>query len=64
MWIGKCPKQFKPNYYQRYVDDLFLLFDNSDQINKFEKYMNSRHKNIKFTKEVEKDNSTFFRYSH
>ena len=60
IWIGKCPKQFKPNYYQRYVDDLFLLFDNSDQINKFEKYMNSRHKNIKFTKEVEKDNSLPF----
>ena len=37
-----------------YVDDIFLLFDDSSQINKFEKYMNSRHKNIKFTKEIEK----------
>ena len=43
-----------------YLDDIFLLFDDSSQINKFEKYMNSRHKNRKFTKEIEKDNSLAF----
>ena len=25
IWIGKCPKQFKLKYYQRYVDDIFLV---------------------------------------
>ena len=60
IWIQKCPKQFKPKYYQRYVDDIFLLFDDSTQINKFEKFMNSRHKNIQFTKEIEKENSLSF----
>ena len=43
IWIVKCPKQFKPKYYQRFVDDVFLLFDDSSEINKFEKYMHLRN---------------------
>ena len=60
IWISKCPKQFRPKCYRRYVDDIFLLFDDQSHVNKFEKYLNSRHKNIKFTKEIEKDNSLSF----
>ena len=60
IWLSKCPKQFKPRYYQRYVDDIFLLFDDSSQINKFDKYLNSRHKNMRYTKEIENDNSLSF----
>ena len=59
-WISECPLQFKPKYYQKYVDDIFLLFEDSSQVNKFDKYMNSRHKNMKFTKEIETDNSLPF----
>ena len=60
IWLSKCPNQFKPKYYRRYVDDIFILFEDSNQVNKFEKFMNSRHKNINFTKEIETDNCLSF----
>ena len=56
IWIKKCPKQFSPLYYKRYMDDTFLLFSSSDKVNKFHKYINSRHKNMKFTFEIEENN--------
>ena len=40
-WLNNCPKQF------RYVDDIFVLFESEDHIKKFEKYLNSRHNNMK-----------------
>ena len=60
IWINDCPKQFKPRYYRRYVDDLFILFNDPNHVNKFEKYLNSRHKSMKFTKEIEQENSLSF----
>ena len=59
-WLKTCPKQFKPVCYQRYVDDIFCLFENESHINKFEKFINSKHKNITFTKELEKDSKLSF----
>ena len=56
MWLDKCPLQFKPKYYCRYVDDIFLMFEKQDHVKKFLKYMNSRHHNIKFTFEEEHNN--------
>ena len=35
VWIKKCPKQFKPEYYNRYMDDTFLLFTSEDHVKKF-----------------------------
>jgi len=55
-WLDECPLSFKPSYYRRYVDDTFLLFDNADHIPLFLQYLNSKHENIKFTYEVEKNN--------
>ena len=26
-WLRSCPLQFKPTFYRRYVDDIFLMFD-------------------------------------
>ena len=26
LWLNKCPKQFRPTYYRRYMDDTFVLF--------------------------------------
>ena len=26
-WLYNCPKQFRPVYYIRYVDDIFVLFE-------------------------------------
>ena len=54
----KCPLQFRPKYYRRYVDDIFLMFESRDHVKKFLKYINSRHPNIQFTCE-EKCNNKF-----
>ena len=59
-WLNDCPVQFKPKFFRRYVDDIFLLFDKRDQVNKFLRYMNSRHRNIKFTYEEEDNNTLAF----
>ena len=59
-WIGECPLQFKPLYYKRFMDDTFIVFDNSEQATNFLTYMNNRHPNIKFTMEVENDNKLPF----
>ena len=47
-WLKNCPKAFKPVYYKRYVDDIFVLFEKPEQVSRFVNYMNKRHKNIKF----------------
>ena len=60
IWLDECPLSFKPLVYKRYVDDTFLLFRDPEQIPKFLAYLNTRHKNIKFTVELEKDNSLPF----
>ena len=60
IWIEKCPKQFRPVYYNRFMDDTFLLFFSQDHVLKFKKYINTRHKNMNFTHEIEKNNSLAF----
>ena len=50
-WLENCPEQFKPKFYKRYVDDLFLLLENPNQVTPFLNYLNSQHSNIKFTME-------------
>ena len=59
-WLENCPAQFKPAYYRRYVDDVIVLFTSKDHVKKFLRYMNSRHRNIEFTHEEEKDGSLPF----
>ena len=59
-WLENCPLQFKPKFYRRYVDDIFLMFDENDHFKKFLKYVNIRHGNMKFTVEEEQDNKIFF----
>ena len=39
----------KPDVYNRYVNDTFLIFNCKDDSIKFFDYMNTKHKNIKFT---------------
>ncbi len=60
IWLEKCPKQFRPLYYRRYVDDTFLLFASESHVKKFLRYMNSRHDNMNFTFETEVDNKLPF----
>ena len=58
--LEKCPPEFRPVIYKRYVDDTFLLFQNINQIEKFKYYLNLQHANIKFTSETEMNNSLSF----
>ena len=60
IWIKKCPEQFRPKYYNRFMDDTFLLFSSRENVLKFHKYINSRHKNMGFTFEVEENDSLAF----
>ena len=60
IWLAKCPDKFKPVYYKRYMDDTFLLFSSKDHGKAFFRYLNSRHKNMSFTDNYEKDNKLEF----
>ena len=59
-WLADCPTAFKPSFYKRYVDDIFLLFSDIRHLDQFKAYMNSRHGNMKFTSEAEIDNTLSF----
>ena len=59
-WLEECPESFKPIHYHRYVDDIFMTFKSPLQVEQFLHYVNSRHKNIRFTSEEEKDNKLSF----
>jgi Reverse transcriptase (RNA-dependent DNA polymerase) len=50
----------KPLAYKRYVDDIFLIFQNETDISPFLNYMNSLHSNVKFTMEKEQDKKLSF----
>ena len=47
-WLYDCPLDIKPKFYRRYVDDVFVLFDNVEQAYEFQKYLNLKHPNINF----------------
>ena len=59
-WLQDCPQSFKPKLYRRYVDDTFLLFNSQNHINQFLNYLNNKHANIKFTCDMENNNSLPF----
>ena len=60
IWLEECPTEFKPILYKRYVDDTFLLFKNVRHVDLFLNYVNSKHPNIRFTKELEEDKKLSF----
>jgi len=59
-WLNECPAEFKPLLYKRYVDDTFLLFRDPVHIPSFLEYLNNKHLNIKFTSEIEINNTIPF----
>ena len=60
LWLQNCPLDFKPLYYTRYVDDCFALFRKKSDADKFHNYLNSQHKNIKFSIEFENQRKLSF----
>ena len=59
-WLEQCPPEFKPVFYRRYVDDTFILFKSIQHAPLFLDFLNKQHKSIKFTSELEKNNSISF----
>ena len=50
-WHKQCPSQFKPVFYRRYVDDIFVLFEPAENLSKF--HLNTCHPNMSFSFEQE-----------
>ena len=54
-WLNYCNKHFEPVFYKSYVDDIFVLLKRPEHVKFFVDYMNSKHKNIKFSFQTGKD---------
>ena len=54
-----CDK-FKPVYYGRYVDNIFVLFKPCDYLIRFKDHLNKCHPNMKFSFEEEKNGKLSF----
>ena len=59
-WLNDCPAHYKPSYYRRYVDDIFVLFKDESHLELFKAYFNTQHSNMNFTSESEQDNALPF----
>ena len=59
-WLDECPLSYAPIFFVRYVDDIFVLIRSKEHITHLAAYFSSRHPNIKFTYEVEVDNTLAF----
>ena len=59
-WLEECPSEFKPVFYRRYVDDVFVLFKSTDHLEKFPNYFNTCHPNMSFSFEKEKNGKMSF----
>ena len=59
-WLYDCPTAFKPIYYKRYVDDIFVLLPESSCLPSFKEYLNNKHPNMNFTSEEETENQLPF----
>ena len=60
IWLNDYPDEFKPVYYKKYVDDIFVLFRSPYHLEKFNEYLNTKHANIKFTSDKEVNGSLPF----
>ena len=59
-WLDSCPVEFKPKLCKMYVDDISVVFQSGDHVKKFVDFMNTKHRNIRFTFEIEDQNSFSF----
>ena len=55
-WLEQFPKEFKPVFYGRYVDDIFVLFELAELLFKCRNYFNIYHpENVSFSIEQEQN---------
>ena len=59
-WLEQCPNEFKPVFYRRYVDDIFVLFESAEHLSKFHAYLNTCHPNMSFSFEQESNHKLSF----
>ena len=60
VWLEECPLSFAPMFFARYVDDIFVLVRSVDHVAKLAQYFSSKHPNIRFTFELENENTLPF----
>ena len=48
-WLGQCPNEFKPVFYRRYVDDIFVLLESAEHLSKFHACLDKCHPNMSFS---------------
>ena len=53
-WIEECLSEFKPVFYRKYVDDIFVLFKSIDHPEILRNYFNTCPLNMSFSFEKEK----------
>ena len=51
--LDLCPLEYRPLYYHRHFDDIFLHFKTSDHLKRFTNYLISGHVNDSFTTETD-----------
>lgn len=59
-WLKNAPSAIKPIHYRRYVDDCFMLFRDGSHVDAFLAYLNTCHRNMRFTAETEVGNNLSF----
>ena len=59
-WLEDCPLVFMPIFFARYVDDIFVLLRSKEHIEMLSNYLSSKHPNIRFTFEEEKNDTLAF----
>ena len=59
-WYEQCPNEFKPVFYRRCVDDIFVLFESAEHLSKFHAYLNTCHPNMSFSFEQEVNDKLSF----
>ena len=52
-WVDSCSLEYRPSYYQRYVNDTFVVFKPTDYLIRFQSHLNYFHVNMSFTIENE-----------
>ena len=57
--IFKDKKPWYPKFYTRYVDDVFAIFSNINDVTRFLNLLNSQHENLEFTVEYAKETLPF-----
>ena len=48
-WLEQRPNEFKPVFYRRFVDDIFVLFESAEHLPKFHAYLSTCHPNMSFS---------------